>query len=335
MTELFNKMFTRNPGSFRCIVFLFCFSTTLILPGFVSVTSAQIDTNPRALAMGGTYTAVARDFESLEVNPANLGLKTKRNLTMLFVLPSMCLDWHNTSFDTGFIDKYEGKYLTEYDKSMILKKVSDGLGLKTDMGYDIFAMSYGRFGMSVGFKLFTEFYLPQAPLELMLKGTYVGQDIRLSDVRGDVNSLIATTFSYAYPLDDIKLLQPFKNRLGLTRTSAGISIKPMLGIGNMHLRTPEGNIHMDDYYMNVNSTSLLRMSGTEMTNVDDEVEYDFSSGIPGSGVAFDLGVAAKRGDRLTFGIALRNLFGGIRWKKKTYEARYTMTTDSFNSVSVE
>ena len=72
-----------------------------------------------------------------------------------------------------------------------------------------------------------------------------------------------------------------------------------------------------------------------MTNIDDGVEYDFSSGILGSGMAFDLGVAAKRGDRLTFGIALRNLFGGIRWKKKTYEARYTMTADSFNPVSVE
>jgi len=297
MTELSNKIFNRTSCSLRFIVFLFCFFITLFLYGFVSDTSAQIDTNPRALAMGGTYTAVARGLESPEVNPANLGLKTKHNLTMLFALPSMYFDWHNTSFDTGFIDKYEGKYLTEYDKSMILKKVSDGLGLKTDMGYDIFALSYGRFGMSVGFKMFSEFYLPQAPLELMLKGTYVGQDIRLSDVRGDVNAFIATAFSYAYPLDDIKLLQPLKNRLGLTSTYAGISFKPMLGIANMRLRTPEGNIHIDDYYMNVNSTSLVRMSGVEMTNIDDGVEYDFSSGILGSGMAFDLGVAANRGDR--------------------------------------
>jgi len=89
----------------------------------------------------------------------------------------------------------------------------------------------------------------------------------------------------------------------------------------------------DDYYINGAGETTVRAAGTTMTNTDDEIEFDFNPGILGKGLAFDLGLAASRGDRLSFGIALRNLIGGITWSEDTYEARYTGVADSLNIVS--
>ena len=331
MTELQKALFSIKGKGPLIVFLLFCLLTG---PYMVSDIMAQIDSNPRALSMGGAFTAVARNYESPAVNPANLGLDSPRNFTLLLGLPSFYFDWHNTSFDTGTIDKYDGKYLTEGDKRTILNDVSDGLGLKSDLGYDLFGMSYGRFGMSVSIEMFSEMYLPRAPLEFLLNGTYVGQNISLTDVRGDFQTALVTALSYAHPLDGVIPLQPLIQRLGLTQTSVGFTIKPLIGLANVRLRTPTGNISMESYSMNVASEMTLRMAGTEMTNTDNGIEFDFSPGVLGNGIAFDIGLACSRGDRLTLGIALRNLFGGIKWNKDTYEARYTISADSLNVVAV-
>jgi len=332
MNKLFKKQSLKKSSTLHFIFLLFIY--LFLGPGMVPCIKAQLYTNPRALSMGNAYTAVGRNLESSAVNPANLGLKSPRKFYLLIpIMPSLYLDIHNTSFNLGDVDKYSGKYLSKSDKNEILDQVSDGLGFRGDFCTDLFGFSFGRFAMNVSLDVFSSFYLPHAPLDLLLNGNDIKKNFSFRDLKGDSQTALVTAFSYAHPLDGFEFMQPVIQPLGLTRTSAGITVKYLAGLANAQVRTHKGNINFDDFYLNGAGETTVRAAGTKMTNTDDEIEFDFTPGVLGKGLAFDLGLAASRGDRLSFGIAIRNLIGGITWNKDTYEAKYTGVADSLNIVA--
>ncbi|MBD3232860.1 MAG: hypothetical protein GF315_03970, partial [candidate division Zixibacteria bacterium] len=86
------------------------------------------ESDARSLGMGGAYTAAARGYQSLQNNPANLGLRDNFKSSWEFF--SLGAQLRNNAFSLNDYNQYTGAYLTDDDKEEILGKIpSEGLSL--------------------------------------------------------------------------------------------------------------------------------------------------------------------------------------------------------------
>ena len=94
-----------------------------------------------SIGMAGSYTAVARGYDAIGFNPANLGLSNQPGTQLqLFALGSTLI---NNSFSMGDYEQYNGAYLSESDKREILSKIPSG-GLEFTGNTAASALSFAR-----------------------------------------------------------------------------------------------------------------------------------------------------------------------------------------------
>lgn len=297
---------------------------------FYASVEAFSGSDARALGMGEAYTAVARNIEALDWNPANLGLPSRNRVSLIVGLPGIGVGFDNTVLSLGMIDQYSGTYLTERDKQDILDKMRDGIGINTQFTYDVFGLSIKRFGIKYSIQSVVHVTFSKAPFDIVLNGISVGKTIELDDFDAKAALLGVTSFSYAHPLTPF-IGAPLK-KVGVSDLVAGITLKHLAGLAYAEVETPGSKIECNEYFWNTEGTALVKVAGYKLDlNKDSE---GYSPGLSGSGLAVDLGVGATAGENLTVSLGVMNVLGSITWNKDTYKGVLTFSADSLNVVEV-
>lgn len=222
----------RSRATSRAIALAFALAPAFALASAFALAPAahaQANASAAATAMGGAYSALARNFNAALWNPANLGLPGNSRFSIA-LSPQVAI---GTGPITGAdLVEYEGIVVPQAVREQWLQKVIDngGQDLSGDVHVTPLAFSIGRFAFSATTTVNSDGALPPAVAELLLFGnagrTGVPQDYTLADLAADANAI--TTLGVAYgrrlpvvPIGDL---------------AVGITAKYLIGHGAASLR---------------------------------------------------------------------------------------------------
>ncbi len=174
-------------------------AAALALLAAPALAGAQGNASAAATAMGGNYTALARNFNATAWNPANLGLDGNSRFSIAL---SPQLGLGTGPITLSDLADYEGIVVPQQVKEQWLQKVIDngGQNLGGDLHITPLALSIGRFAFSATTTVRADGDVPPAFAELVLFGnagrTGVPQDYTLEDLALDAN--VTSTFALAY-----------------------------------------------------------------------------------------------------------------------------------------
>jgi hypothetical protein len=271
-----------------------------------SLANASGQANPRAMAMGDAYTALAFGLEAPAYNPANLGLSANRAFTMDFV--SFGFDLKNNSFSLDDYNTYTGQFLGDDDKEAILDKIP-GEGLRLDFAAEARGMNFSVWRLAFNLRGIGEskVKLDKDPFELLLYGNAVKPNVSLSDSRGEAQALGDGSVSYGQP---IKTWQDGQLAVGAT-------YHYLYGIAYEKIIEAEGGISTTDTgYVGDGSMTVRQALG-------------------GSGQAVDIGAAIVFAKNWTVSTSVRNIYSKVKWNKDTEETRFEFQMDpvTFQAMS--
>ncbi len=265
---------------------------------FATAAFGSGESNPRAMAMGGAYTALARDIEAPYWNPANLGLSDGKGFTINFV--NVGLDLKNNSFSLADYNKYNGKFLTDKDKNDILNSIpSDGLNLNCLVEASALNFSIGNFAVtSRGFGA-TSFSIDKDPFELFFYGNAVKNDVSLADTKGEAYGIGDAALSYGQAV----------RRWPGGEFTVGASFHYLQGLAYEKVVETQGGISTTD--TGFVGSGLMRLH----------------SALGGSGYSADLGVAVRFNENWYFSAGWQNLYSKINWTNQPEEMLFTFQMD--------
>ncbi len=245
-----------------------------------------------ATAMGGNYTAVARNFNAVAWNPANLGLPGNSRFSLALLSPQVGVGTGPITLKD--LNDYAGVLVPAPVKEAWLQKVIDnnGQNLGGDVNVTPLALSIGRFAFSATTTMRADGDIPPAVAELLLFGnagrTGAPQDYTLSDMRLDANA--TTSFGLAYgrrvplvPIGDLAI---------------GVTGKYMLGHAAASLRDNGSTITSNPLLIDINAPLV----------VTDTAEY-----INGTGFGLDVGATWQLGNLRTSAV-VHDIFSTFAWK---------------------
>ena len=252
------------------------------------------ESNPRAMAMGGAYTALGTGPEASATNPANLGLSRNRSFSLdLF---SVGLSVKNNSFSLSDYNEYTGQFLTDEDKNVILDKIpAEGLKLNVLTEVSGLNFSIGRLAFNFRGLGASKANFDKDPFELLLFGNAVKSEVNLSDTRGEAYAIGDGALSYGHPL--------LKWQGG--ELAVGATFHYLYGIAYEKIIHAEGGVASSDYGFVGNGEMIVR------------------SALGGQGTAFDLGVAMVFQNNWVFSACWQNIYSKINWNNETEELLYT------------
>lgn len=259
------------------------------------------ESNPRAMAIGGAYTALAMGLEASAYNPANLGLS--KNHSFSIDLFSVGVNLKNNSFSLNDYNTYTGQFLTEDDKNAILEKIpAEGLQINLLTEAAGLSFSVGRLAFNFRGLGASKINLNKDPMELLLFGNAIIPDISLNDTRGEAWAIGDGTIAYGQPLrkwEDGEL-------------AIGASLHYLYGIINQKITHAEGGIVTTDSGFVGDGLMVIR------------------SATGGSGVAFDLGMSMVFADNWIFSACWQNIYSKLNWSKDTEELLLTFDMQTIN-----
>jgi len=262
--------------------------------------------NPRSVAMGGAYTAVARGVEAPGWNPANLGLSGKDVYRLNLI--SIGLGIHNNSFSKHQYDLYNGSYLTPNDKQDILASIpTQGLRADFDTEVQALGLSFGSFAFTAAGLGASDFTLSKDIVDLLLNGNELNRVYNVEATEGEGWGMSSFGISAGFPIT----IPAFKE------FSVGASIRYLVGFGY-------GKV------MEANSNLTTDIDGIHGSG---RVVIDYARG--GNGIGIDIGAAAillNQQWSVSFGI--RNILNYINWNSETKRFIYTFTADSLTAENI-
>jgi hypothetical protein len=243
-----------------------------------------------ATAMGGNYTAVARNFNATAWNPANLALDGNSRFSLAL---SPQFNAGSGPITLADLNKYEGIVVPQAVREQWLQKVidNDGQDLDGEGNFTPLAMNIGNFGVSATTTLRANGAIPAAFAELILFGnagrTGTPQDYTLEDLSVDANatSTIALAYGRKVPL------------VPLGELSLGVSGKYIMGHHAASLRDNGSTVTSDPLAVNVNAPLVVT---------------DTSEMINGTGFGMDIGATWKLG-HLTTAAVVHDIFSTFAW----------------------
>ncbi|MBN1893661.1 conjugal transfer protein TraF [bacterium] len=242
---------------------------------------------PRALGMGGAYSALSRGVHAVSWNPANLGLPDNPKFT--FTLVSIAAAAGNNSFSMNTLNDYEGRYWDEADKQDILDMIPDrGFAVHSQVSVRALSFSADRFALTLGAAADVGGRIDKTVFELLLNGNEIGKKYDFSDMNMRGMGIGSVGFSYAHPV------------------AAGFADHFSLG-GTFHFYYGGANLRIDRLVSTVN---------LEAYGFDLDTEYEGRAATGGMGWGMDFGASAQWGEKWTGGAVLRNLAGSIPWNKE-------------------
>jgi len=266
------------------------------------------ESNPRAMAMGGAYTALGIGLEASATNPANLGLS--RNQSFTLDLFSVGLSVKNNSFSLSDYNEYTGQFLTAEDKAEILDRIpSEGLKLNVLTEVSGLNFSVGRLAFNFRGLGASKANFDKDPFELLLFGNAVKSEVNLSDTRGEAYAIGDGALSYGHPL--------LKWQGG--ELAVGATFHYLYGIAYEKIIYAEGGVATTDDGFVGDGEMIIR------------------SALGGRGTAFDLGVALVFQDNWVFSASWQNIYSKINWNNETEELHYTfdMQPITFDNLADE
>jgi len=272
------------------------------------------ESNPRAIAMGGAYNALAFGYEAPNYNPANLGL-SYNNDKFTINLFSIGVNIRNNSFSLKDYNNYTGKYLTDDDKNTILDKIPDG-GMQIDALVEATALSisYNSFALNIHSVGVSKANIDKDLIEILFCGNAVRPEASFEDISGEGLAIADISLSYGHQLS-FESLKPFLSHKEL---SVGATFHYLRGLTYFDVISAEGNFTTTD-------TSLIS-DGT----------FIVQTAMGGTGFAIDLGAAMVFDSRLIFkddiiiSLSLENLLSSIKWNKDTENLQLDFAINDFN-----
>lgn len=263
--------------------------------------------NPRSVAMGGAYMAVARGVEAPRWNPANLALSGKNVYHLNLV--SVGLGFHNNSFNKQQYDLYNGSYLTPEDKQDILTSIPlQGLRVDFDTEIQVLGVSFGSFAFTAAGMAASDFTLSKDIVDLILNGNELNRVYDVAATQGEGWAASSFGISAGFPIT----IPAFKE------FAIGASLNYLRGFGYAKV-------------IEANSTMTTEIDGIHGSG---RVVIDYARG--GSGLSVDFGAAATLlNEKWAVSFGIRNFLNYLNWNSETERFIYTFTTDSLTAEQVE
>ncbi len=280
---------------------LFYTSVSLVLVMFASATGTGWD-DARSIAMAGSYTAVARGYDAIGFNPANLGLPDKPGTQVqLFAFGSKL---NNNSFSMSDYKRYNGAYLSESDKREILSKIpSEGLEFRGTSAASALAFTFGPIAVSTTVEAAGTGTLSKDMVDLAFFGNKIGETISIDNA--DAQGLAHVDLNLAYG----RRIKSFD----WGDLSAGVNLKYIYGIASIDVTESNGS------------------ATTQVDGIDADGSIIMRSATGGSGFGLDIGTAATYREDWVFSAGLKNLVSSISWNKDAKETEYTFEVISLTA----
>ncbi len=272
--------------------------SVLILFLLAGIAWGSGDSNPRAVGMGGAYTAMARDLEAPYWNPANLGLSDGKAFTInLF---NVGAGIKNNSFSLSDYNKYNGQFLDDAGKEEFLGHIpADGLSLDLKAEVSALNFSAGNFALTSRGYAVSSLNLDRDPFELLFYGNAIMDNISFSDTRGESYGIADMGLSYGHPL------MVWKGG----EFAVGASLHYLRGLGYEKVTNAEGGVATTDSGFVGSGNMAIRTA------------------LGGSGYSADLGLAVRFEENWYFSAAWQNFYSKLNWSNETEEIQFTFNME--------
>ncbi len=257
----------------------------------------------RAIALGGSYSAVARGYDAIGFNPANLAFADGPRLQIqLFALGS---GLNNNSLSLSDYHKYNGAYLSPADRHDILSQIpEEGIEFKGNIAASLLSCSRGPLVVSTTAEIAGSGTLSRDAVDLAFFGNSIGKTISLRDTGGEALAHVDVNFAYGHLL----------HSYSWGDLAAGVNLKYIHGLT----------------YFNVSKSYATSVTGTGGLDADGYLTARSSRG--GEGLGFDCGVAAQCRSGWIFSLGIKNAGSFIHWNR---DAKITDYQFEISSLSAE
>ncbi len=238
------------------------------------------------LGLNGSYTTLARGYQCIGVNPANLGTYNNRSVNLL----NLSLGLSNNALSITNYNAINGAHLedtlsdTYYPKSQFYDMFGgEGIRLmqSLELPLPILNFSTRRFALTSNFSLNLDMGLPNGLLDLLLFGNPIGSNISIDM---EQNTIVTQNIGLSYG-------HPFNN------FSVGFTLKYILGL----------------FYMGMESIDTPFIT-TDITGFTGRNQYLIQQAIGGSGTGLDIGFTTNESEEgYRFGLSIINLLGTVEW----------------------
>ena len=254
-----------------------------------SIIFGQANHDARMLGLNGSYTTLARGYQSIGVNPANLAAYNYRSINLL----NLSLGLSNNAFSITNYNAINGANLedtlsfTYYPKSQFYDMFGgEGIRLmqSLEVPLPILNFSTRQFALTSNFSSNLDMGMPNGLLDLLLFGNPFGSSISIDMVQ---NSIVTQDIGLSYG----RLFNHF---------SVGFTLKYILGL----------------FYMGMESIDTPFIT-TDITGFTGQNQYLIQQAIGGSGTGLDIGFTTNESkDGYRFGLSVINLLGTVKWTQK-------------------
>lgn len=240
----------------------------------------------RSLAMCRSYTSLARGYQAIGINPANLALPGNGDFSV--GLCAVGANLANNSFTLADYNKYNGAFLSQSDKDRLLASVpDDGLagnasGVASLFSFAIKSFAFGVTGDGGGMVA-----LPKDVVDLVLNGNTFGKTSDLSSASGSGVARIDISVSYARSLYTAKW----------GNINGGLTVKYIRGIG--YFKVTESSGYFVTTPQGLSSAGSMRVISSK----------------GGMGFGLDVGAATVYQGKYTVSFAITNAVSRIQWSK--------------------
>jgi hypothetical protein len=267
----------------------------------VSPASAQLPATPRALGMGGAYTAVARGQEAIFYNPANLALPGNPHTSL--AAPQITLGATINGLTFGDVDALRSfDDLEPAERADILGRIpEEGTTAEVDLRIPVFSMSYRRAMFGVSYNLTGRHGASRDVADLVLNGVQLERLVPGNPNPYDAQDILDRSQGYRAAYTDFAA--GYAHRVGPVS----------LGVTAHYLR---GGALVRSGAVDVDTVLSL-------TAPDVRVTYMGVKREGGSGFGLDVGAAFQPMPSLTLSAAVTNAVNTLEWKGEQ-ELRYVV-----------
>jgi len=261
-------------------------SKLLSIALFFTLVFPQLSQDARMLALSGAYTTVAKGYQCVGVNPANLMNSNGFSINLL----TFNIGAGNNSLSLDVINDLNGADLENPNAEVYFPKEDlgyifddDGIIVSTDLALPLpfLNFSFKNYAFTTTPKLYTKFGLPSGFVDLLFYGNEIGKDLSI-DVPVDIMAVQETGFTYAFANEGFTF---------------GVTAKYILGFFYSTFES------VDSSYFRTDSTAFTGQGSFLMKQA-----------IGGNGFDLDVGMLSPEFDNgIQFGISITNLVGSIKW----------------------
>ncbi|MBN2601108.1 MAG: hypothetical protein JXR87_03860, partial [Candidatus Marinimicrobia bacterium] len=263
----------------------------IVITLIASSLSGQSLSHPRAVAMGGAFTAIPEGVFSVSSNPANLAFPAAYN--SYFYLGG--IDWQltNNFYSLLTSSKYGGKDLTANDGELQQEFIKDlpEDGWRTNstitVPVPIINFSKGNKAFTTRILYTTDYYISKPALDVIFGNWEKGIEYE-TDLRIDAMTAIEYAYSMGIPYDNLAF---------------GFSLKYYQGLGYYGLAPGQSS-----------GTIMVDTAAFVLTGAGD---YLFRQSGAGRGVGVDFGLTYRDKSGLDIGFCVQNIAGLIKWNSPT------------------